>query len=240
MNQGTNNDHGMARDQGMSPAAPPSERTRVRRLADRARYERETIEAIVDEAFFCHLGFADKDQVHVIPTACWRVGEHLYIHGSNGSRLVRALQSGQEACVNITHLDGLVLARSAFNHSMNYRSVSIYGAFETVEGAAKEAALAVFMERIGAGRQEQIRRGSAKELAATTVLRVGLAESAAKVSDGGPEVDPGDEHIVAWTGVLPLRLVPQAPVPDAGHDAAAPQYVTQWTGRRFGPGAAGS
>jgi nitroimidazol reductase NimA-like FMN-containing flavoprotein (pyridoxamine 5'-phosphate oxidase superfamily) len=221
---------------GAPEAAPPSARTRVRRLAENARYDGITVRRIVDAAWMCHIAFADeRGGVHCIPTACWRMQDHVYIHGSNGSRMLKALQSGREAVLAITHFDGLVLARSAFNHSMNYRSVVVYGRFETVPDADKPAALAALMDHIAAGRQAQARPGDAAELAATTVLRLSLAEAAAKVRSGPPEDDAGDMDRPVWAGVLPLEAVPLAPLPDPRCDAAAaadpPEHVRRWPQR---------
>jgi hypothetical protein len=208
-------------------ASPPSARTRVRRVAQRGHYDRATLYAIVDAAYVCHLAFADEHGVHCIPTACWREGDHLYIHGSNGSRMLKLAASGAQVCVTITHLDGLVLARSAFHHSMNYRSAVMYGTFEAIDGEAKAASLDAFVERIAAGRSREVRRGDANELAATTVLRLALDEAAAKVRTGGPLDDDADMALPVWAGVLPLALQPQAPVVDAA-PAGTPGYVAEW------------
>ncbi len=204
----------------------PTDRTRVRRVAENARYDRATLHAIIDAAYLCHVAFADDKGTHCIPTACWREGEHLYIHGSNGGRLVRLLQKDTQACVTITHLDGLVLARSAFNHSMNYRSAMVYGRFEPV--ADKHAALAAFMDHIAVGRQAEIRAGNDKEFAATTVMRIALDEAACKVRSGAPVDDAEDMQQPAWAGVLPLVLQRGAPVADALNTAEAPAYVQAW------------
>jgi nitroimidazol reductase NimA-like FMN-containing flavoprotein (pyridoxamine 5'-phosphate oxidase superfamily) len=208
-------------------ATPPSERTRVRRVAQRGCYDRETLYAIVDAAYVCHVAFADENGVHCIPTACWREGDHLYIHGSNGSRMLKLAARGAQLCVTITHLDGLVLARSAFHHSMNYRSAVIYGVCESVEGAAKAAALDTFVEKIAPGRSREVRPGDANELAATTVLRVAIDEAAAKIRTGGPKDDATDMTREAWAGVLPLALQPQTPIADAA-PTGTPGYVQQW------------
>ncbi|MGF2531412.1 pyridoxamine 5'-phosphate oxidase family protein, partial [Ralstonia pseudosolanacearum] len=186
-----------------SESPPPSARTRVRRVAQRGCYDRATLYAIIDAAYVCHLAFADAQGVHCIPTACWREGDHLYIHGSNGSRMLKLAADGAQVCVTITHLDGLVLARSAFHHSMNYRSAVIYGAFEAVDGAAKAAALDTFVDFIAPGRAREVRPGNAKELAATTVLRIPLDEAAAKIRTGGPKDDEADLGLPVWAGVLP-------------------------------------
>ncbi len=206
---------------------PPSERTRVRRVADRGRYDRATLHAILDDAYLCHVAFADDRGTHCIPTACWREGEHLYIHGSNGSRMLKLAATGSQVCVCVTHLDGLVMARSAFHHSMNYRSAVIYGSFEVVDGAAKAAAMDAFLERIAPGRSAQARPGDVNELAATTVLRIGLDEAAAKIRSGGPKDDESDLALPVWAGVLPMALQGLQPVPD-GVQGSLPEYVARW------------
>ncbi|WP_462387214.1 pyridoxamine 5'-phosphate oxidase family protein [Acidovorax sp. Q11] len=207
-------------------ALPPTDRTRVRRVAENARYDRATLHAIIDAAYLCHVAFADDKGTHNIPTACWREGEHLYIHGSNGGRMVKWLGQGAQACVTITHLDGLVLARSAFNHSMNYRSAMIYGRFEPV--ADKHAALAALMDHLAVGRQAEIRASNDKEFAATTVLRISLDEAACKVRSGPPVDDAEDMQHPVWTGVLPLVQVRGAPVADRLNTTPVPGYVAAW------------
>ena len=204
----------------------PTDRTRVRRIAENARYDRATLHAIIDAAYLCHVAFAYDKGTHCIPTACLREGEHLYIHGSNGGRLMKLLHKGVQACVTITHLDGLVLARSAFNHSMNYRSAMVYGSFERVQD--KQGALAAFMDHIAVGRQADIRTGNDKELADTTVMRIALTEAACKVRSGGPVDDEEDLQHPAWAGVLPLATVPMPAVVDPACMVAAPAYVRQW------------
>ncbi|AJW97001.1 pyridoxamine 5'-phosphate oxidase family protein [Burkholderia gladioli] len=206
---------------------PSSERTRVRRVAQRAHYDRATLEAIVDAAHVCHVAFADEQGVHCIPTACWRDGDHLYIHGSNGSRMLKLAAAGAQVCVSITHLDGLVLARSAFNHSMNYRSAMIYGCFEVVPEAGKGAVLDVFLEQLAPGRSREARPANAKELAATTVLRIGFDEVATKVRQGGPKDDEDDLGLPVWAGVLPLGVARGAPIVEAAPDGT-PAYVRDW------------
>lgn len=210
-------------------AQAPSDRTQVRRIAENARYDRATLHAIIDAAYLCHVAIADDKGTHCIPTACWREGEHLYIHGSNGGRLLKLLQKGTQACVTITHLDGLVLARSAFNHSMNYRSAMVYGVFERVQD--KHASLAAFMDKIAPGRQAEIRTGSDKEFAATTVMRIGLEEAACKIRSGGPVDDAEDMQVAAWAGVLPWVVQAAPPVMDPLCTVAPPAYVRQWGAR---------
>lgn len=207
---------------------PASDRTRVRRIAENAVYDTATMHAIVDAAYLCHIAFADAQGAHCIPTACWRSGDHLYIHGSNGSRLLKRLCE-QQCCVTITHLDALVLARSAFNHTMNYRSAMVYGSFETVvDDADKHAALEALMDKLAPGRQAQVRPGSDKEYAATTVLRIALTEAACKVRSGGPVDDAEDMGWPVWTGVLPFVRAQAAPVADPACTLAAPDYVRAW------------
>ncbi|MEW6343888.1 MAG: pyridoxamine 5'-phosphate oxidase family protein [Pseudomonadota bacterium] len=216
----------------MTPAeanVPPSLRTHVRRVAHRGQYDRVTLHALLDEAYVCHVAFTDEHGVHCIPTACWREGDYLYIHGSNGSRMLKLAASGAQVCVTVTHLDGLVLARSAFNHSMNYRSAVIYGSFETVPDDHKAGALEVFLEGIAPGRSQEVRAGNAKELAATTVLRIALAEAACKTRTGGPKDDEEDMGLAVWAGVLPMSLSPLAPIVDeAAAGIETPEYVREW------------
>lgn len=213
----------------MTASIPPSERTRVRRIADNADYERDTLYAIVDAAYLCHVAFADARGVHCIPMACWRESDHLYLHGSNGGRLVKLLAHGTQVCVTITHLDGLVLARSAFSHSMNYRSAMIYGSFDRVEDeAARRASMDVFMNKIAPGRAAEARPGNDKEFAATTILRISMAEAACKVRTGPPVDDGDDMPLAVWAGVLPMAMQQLAPARDAHCAVPDPAYVKAW------------
>lgn len=210
-------------------ASPPSDRTRIRRVADNADYQPATLHAIVDDAHMCHIAFADAKGVHNIPMACWREGDHLYIHGSNGGRLVKTLAGGAQVCVTITHLDGLVLARSAFSHSMNYRAAMIYGQFEVVEGEqAKRASLSVFIESLLPGRERDVRPGNEKEFAATTVLRLPLHEAACKIRSGGPRDDEEDLAWPAWAGELPFERRRAPGMADASNTQPTPDYVRDW------------
>ena len=214
----------------MTASMPPSDRTRVRRGAANASYQRATLHAVIDAAYLCHVAFNDAKGTHCIPTACWREGEHLYIHGSNGGRLAKLLAEGAQACVTITHLDGLVLARSAFSHTMNYRSAMIYGSFERVaDEGAKRATMDVFMDKIAIGRSAHVRGGSDKEFDATTILRISLDEAACKVRSGGPNDDEEDMAITAWAGELPFVVEKLAPIRHEQCTAAAPDYVKAWT-----------
>ncbi len=213
----------------LTSAQAPSARSRVRRVAENANYERETLYAIIDAAYVCHIAFTDPHGTHCIPTACWREGQHLYIHGSNGSRMVKRMLDGAQVCVTITHIDGLVLARSAFNHSMNYRSCMIYGQFEAlVETADKRSSMDAFMHKIAPGREHEARPGNAKELAATTVLRIPLDEAACKLRRGPPVDDAQDQGLPVWAGVLPLQQFQAPPIAASDNVVAAPDYVRQW------------
>ena len=183
----------------------PSARTEVRRKPQRGHYDSTTIQAIVDAAFLCHIAFTDQVSVHCLPTACWRDGEFLYIHGANNSRLTNALLAG-ECSLCISHLDGLVLARSAFRHSMNFRSVVIYGQFVAVDAENdKKIAMAAFLEHVSPGRNAVTRPPSAAELAGTRILRIPLAEAAAKIRNWGVEDNVEDMNMPVWAGVIPLR-----------------------------------
>lgn len=214
----------------MEPSVSPSDRTRVRREPSRGRYDRETVHAIVDASLLCHVAFRDGDDVLCIPTVCWREDEHLYIHGSNGSRMLRTLLGGQPACVTLTHLDGLVLARAAFNHSMNYRSVVVFGVFEQLPHERKAASLDRLMDHLAPGRRHEARPGDENELRSTTVLRIALDEASAKVRTGGPLDDEADLSLDLWAGVLPLTLRALSPVPDHGVTRPAPAYLGRWSG----------
>jgi nitroimidazol reductase NimA-like FMN-containing flavoprotein (pyridoxamine 5'-phosphate oxidase superfamily) len=211
----------------MNTSVPPSARTQVKRSANYASYDPALLHAIVDAAWVCHIAFADAHGTHCIPTACWRVGEYLYVHGSNGSRMLKSLMD-QDCCVTITHVDGIVLARAAFNHTMNYRSAVIYGRFAIVDEAGKRMALEAFMEHLAPGRQAEVRAGNDKEYAATTVLRIALTEAACKTRSGPPNDDEEDMGVPVWAGVLPLREARGEPVPEAACAVPAPPYVRDW------------
>jgi nitroimidazol reductase NimA-like FMN-containing flavoprotein (pyridoxamine 5'-phosphate oxidase superfamily) len=192
----------------------PTERTRVKRLAKRGDYERETINAILDASLVCHVGYIIDGRPYVTPTAHWRQGDHVYWHGSSASRALRA-QTGVDVCFTVCLLDGLVFARSGFNHSMNYRSVMAFGQAEIIaDPEAKYAALKAFTERLTPGRWSDIREPTVQELKATTILRLALEEASAKVRTGNPGDDEADYALPVWAGVLPFTLVPGTPVPD--------------------------
>jgi nitroimidazol reductase NimA-like FMN-containing flavoprotein (pyridoxamine 5'-phosphate oxidase superfamily) len=205
-------------------------RATVRRLPDRARYDRKTIHAILDEALVCHVGFVDEGQPFVIPSAYARVGERLVIHGSAASRMVKALAGGSPACVTVTLLDGLVLARSGFHHSMNFRSVVVLGtASEITDPEEKRRALDAIVEHVAPGRVASVRPPSEVELRATRVVALPLDEASAKVRSGPPKDDEADWALPVWAGELPLRLEPLAPVEDPhGPTVPPPPHVTGW------------
>ncbi|HET9558802.1 MAG TPA: pyridoxamine 5'-phosphate oxidase family protein [Actinomycetota bacterium] len=208
---------------------PRTERTQVRRLPERAAYDRATVHAILDEGFICNVGFVDGGQPFVVPTGYARAGETLYLHGSTGSRL--GLRPEMDVCVTVTLLDGIVLARSAFHHSMNYRSVMAIGRTKAfTDPGEKEAALRALVEHIVPGRSDAVRGGDRRELAATAVLALPLAEVSAKVRTGPPIDDEPDYDLPIWAGVLPLRQVAEAPVPDDRLDPAlaVPAHVAGW------------
>jgi nitroimidazol reductase NimA-like FMN-containing flavoprotein (pyridoxamine 5'-phosphate oxidase superfamily) len=193
---------------------PPSARSRIKRIAHRGHYDTATLHAILDAGYVCHIAFVDKDHPLVIPTAYWREGDHLYIHGSTKSRMAMALATGIPASVAVTLLDGLVLARSAFHHSMNYRSVVALGRFEKVPDAHKMAALEAFTERVAPGRWAEIRAPNKQELKGTMILRMPLDEATAKIRSGPPKDDAPDLAIPAWAGVLPFAQGFDQPHPD--------------------------
>jgi nitroimidazol reductase NimA-like FMN-containing flavoprotein (pyridoxamine 5'-phosphate oxidase superfamily) len=178
----------------------------VRREPQRGRYDRETIDAILDEALFCHLGFAVDRQPYVIPTLHARIGDRVYVHGSAASRLLRHARSGAPVCVTATIFDGLVLARSVFNHSVNYRSVVVLGTAIPVEGDEKAVALQAFTEHLAPGRWAEARRPTPKELKATWILSLALDEASAKVRSGPPLDDEADLDLPVWAGVVPVHL----------------------------------
>ncbi len=193
----------------------PTERTTLKRLPKRGVYDRELVYGILDEGFICHVGFVVDRQPIVIPTGYARVDDRLYIHGSQVSRMLRTLAQGVDVSVAITLIDGLVLARSAFHHSMNYRSVVIFGRASIIEEKeAKVAALLAFSEHVIAGRWDDVRGPSEQEIKATTVLSLPLEEVSAKVRSGPPLDDEEDYELTVWAGVIPLRLVAKEPVPD--------------------------
>ncbi len=203
----------------------------MKRLPARGRYDRETIDAILDEGFICHVGFAVDGQPYVIPTGYARVGDLFYIHGSSASRMLKNIATGIDVCVTVTLIDGLVLARSAFHHSMNYRSVVILGNAELVEDPdEKDKVLEALTEHFVPGRWADVRWPTELELKATTVLKLTIEEASAKIRTGDPKDDEEDYAMDVWAGVLPLALAVGTPVPDARLDPSisAPNHVTHY------------
>ena len=209
----------------MSEAAfTPTTRTQVRRMPKRGHYDRETVHAILDAGAIAHVGYVIDGQPYVTPTAYWRKGERIYWHGSSANRMLRTIDAGSPVCVEVSHIDGFVLARSAFHHSVNYRSVIVLGrAREVTDDAAKRRFLDALVDRVAPGRAAQVRGPSAKELAATRVLAMPIEEASAKIRTGGPVDDEDDLRWPVWAGQLPvgLRSMSHIPTPDD-----APQYPT--------------
>ena len=210
---------------------PQTPRTTLKRLPQRGSYDREVIDQILDEGFICHVGFAVEGRPFVIPTGYARVGDSLLVHGSQASRMLRTLEQGIDVCVTVTLLDGLVLARSAFHHSMNYRSLVVFGNARVVDDPdAKLKALRALSEHIIPGRWDDVRQPSERELELTTVLSVSLAEASAKVRTGPPLDDDEDYGLAVWAGVIPLRLVAGTPIDDPRlpENSGPPKYAVEY------------
>ena len=219
----------------MSQPYTPTPRTRVIREAERGVYDREVAYRILDEGFLCHVGFVADGQPFVIPTSYGRKDDSLYVHGSAASRMLRQMKEGVPVCVTVTLLDGLVLARSVFNHSMNYRSVVILAKATLVDDAAEKLeALRLLSEHIIPGRWDDARQPNERELKATSVLRVPIEEFSAKVRTGPPVDDEEDYAFPTWAGVVPLEMKIGAPLNDARLDSKqeVPQYVRQYSRKR--------
>jgi nitroimidazol reductase NimA-like FMN-containing flavoprotein (pyridoxamine 5'-phosphate oxidase superfamily) len=219
----------------MPQPSAPSARTRLVREADRAVYDRAAAYKILDEGFICHVGFVVDGQPFVIPTSYGRVGDDLYIHGSAASRMLRRVDEGIAVCVTVTLLDGLVLARSIFNHSMNYRSVVILGTARALnDPKEKLEALRLLSEHILPGRWVESRQPNEKELKATSVLRLPIEEFSAKVRQGPVVDDEEDYAFSTWAGVIPLNLVAGEPVDDARlmPGVKAPRYAQEYSRKR--------
>ncbi len=211
----------------------PTVRSRGRRAPKRVNYDRETIYGVLDSSFMCHVGYVLDDQPFVTPTSYWRDGDTLFWHGSAASRMIKRMAEGLPACLTVGHFDGLVLARSGFHHSFNYRSVMAFGRARAINDmAAKEAALEIFVERVMPGRTAEIRPANAKELKATTVVAMEIEEASAKIRTGPPIDDAPDYDLEVWAGTVPVKLVAEAPVPDPDLKAGIelPDYIAQWTG----------
>ena len=205
--------------------------TELRRIPERGSRDPATIYAVLDATFLAHVGFHVDGQSFVIPTLYGRDGGKLYLHGSTASRMLRELQTGVPACLAVTLVDGLVLARSAFHHSMNYRSVVAFGTARKInEPAQKVRALRTISERVMAGRWNDVRSPSEKELKATTVLEFSIEEASAKIRQGPPLDDEEDYRLPVWAGILPLKLEAKMPIPDSrlADDAEVPQYILRF------------
>mgnify|MGYP004479692485 CR=1 FL=1 len=210
----------------------PTQRTQIKRVPQRGNYERQLIYQILDEGLICHVGFVVDNQPFVIPTAYGRVEDKLYIHGSPASRMLRSVLSGIEVCVTVTLLDGLVLARSAFHHSMNYRSVVIFGTATLVQDAdQKLEALRAFTEHIVPERWAEVRPPNRQELQGTLVLSLPITEASAKVRTGPPLDDEEDYSLPVWAGVLPLQVVAGDAIADRRlhTEITLPEYVQNYT-----------
>ena len=215
----------------MSETQVPTARTRVVREAHRGVYERAAAYEILDEGFICHVGFVLDGQPFVIPTAYGRSGDNLYIHGSAASRMLRNLDKGVAVCITVTLLDGLVLARSAFHHSMNYRSVVVFGRASAVtDRVEKMSAFRALVEHVNPGRWDHVRPPNENELRSTLVLALALGEASAKVRTGPPIDDEADYALPVWAGELPLRTMPGAPIDDPrlAPGTVVPEHVTGW------------
>jgi len=211
---------------------PQTPRATLKRLSQRGSYDREVIDQILDEGFICHVGFTTEGRPFVIPTGYARMGDSLVIHGSQASRMLRTLVEWFDVCVTVTLIDGLVLARSAFNHSMNYRSVVVFGRATVVDdSAAKIAALRALSEHMVPGRWDDVRAPNERELQQTTVLSLPLTEASAKVRSGPPLDDEEDYELPVWAGVIPLKLAAEAPLgdPRATGNSQAPRYAIEYS-----------
>lgn len=221
----------------MSHSTAPSSRVRVERLPERGHYDRETIHAVLDQAFLCHVGFVSDGQPFVIPTGYGRVDDTLYFHGSAASRMLRSLAGGIPVCVTVTLLDGLVVARSLFHSSMNYRSVVILGTARLVTDAEeKMRGLRAVSEQIFPGRWEDARKPNEQEFKATSVLALPLEECSAKIRTGGAHDEPEDYALPIWAGVVPLRMVAGAPEADEALPRTIAEYAPRYLSDYRAPG----
>lgn len=211
---------------------PSTPRSTVKRIADRGVYDRSAIYRILDEALLCHVGFIDDGQPYVLPTIHARIDDALYLHGSQASRMLSALAGGAPACVTVTLLDGIVVARSAFHSSMNYRSVVVLGSFrEVTDTGEKSAAFEAIVRQVIPGRWDDVRRPTENESNATGVLVIPLNETSAKVRTGPPSDDDADYALPHWAGVIPMELTPGTPIadPKLAPGIPTPDYIARYT-----------
>ncbi|AMO54883.1 hypothetical protein GZ77_25235 [Endozoicomonas montiporae] len=215
-------------------ALPESDRTKLKRSPKRACFDRERLYEIFDEAHVVHVGFSTNEQPYVIPMLGWRVDNQLYIHGSNGSRMIKALRDGTGCCVTATLLDGMVLSKSAFHHSANYRSAVVFGSFRAVNDPEEiESSLYRFLEHIAPGRWDEVRPPSEQELKATTILAIELEEASVKIRTGPAQEADGDEVLPVWTGEMRIRQQVREMVADENANVSeAPDYSGAWKERR--------
>jgi uncharacterized protein len=209
--------------ESLEPSQAITQRNKIKRYPQRGNYDSSVIHAILDEGLICHVGFVVDGQPFVIPTAYGRIEDKIYIHGSPMSRMLRSLQQGIEVCITVTLLDGLVLARSAFHHSMNYRSVVIFGTATAIDSPAeKMTALKAFTNHVLPDRWSEVRPATDKEVAGTLVLALSLSEASAKIRTGPPVDDEADYALPIWAGELPLRIVADRPIDDPKLPAGIP------------------
>ena len=219
-----------APDDGPQIDFPPTAHTRIKRQHERAHYDRETVHAILDAGLLCHVGYVIDGQPYVTPTCYWRSGDRVYWHGSSASKMLRRLEDGVPVCFTVALLDGLVLARSGYHSSIDYRSVMAFGVAEKVEGEARIlATLEAFSERLVPGRWAEQRPPNDQEIKATTVMALDLTEVAAKVRTGPPGDDEADYDDPVWAGNVPIRSLVEAPVDDPRLKAgiARPDYLNR-------------
>jgi nitroimidazol reductase NimA-like FMN-containing flavoprotein (pyridoxamine 5'-phosphate oxidase superfamily) len=212
-----------------------TKRSRLRRSSERGHFDRPTVNAILDAGLLCHVGYVIDAKPYVTPTFYWRDGDQIYWHGSSASRMIRQA-NGADVCLTVTHLDGLVLARSGFHHSVNYRSVMLFGRAEKVTGReVKERILDQFVDLLYPGRSAEIRPSTTQEMKATTVLRMPIEEGSAKIRAGGPVDDEDDYALPVWAGVVPLAMVAGVPEPDDRLSAhtPVPAHVSGLARKRF-------
>lgn len=212
-----------------------TDRNRIKRLPKRGHYDRETIHRILDEALICHVAFVEKDQPYVIPINFARMGDRIVLHGAKASRLLKQIEAGHPICVEVTIVDGLVLARSVFNHSMNYRSVVVFGKGRLIDDQQEKLdALQAVTEHLIPGRWQEARVPNRKELNATSVVSINIDEASAKVRVGPPVDEPEDYVLPVWAGILPLQEMPLTPIRDEvqSENIPLPKYVAQYSRKK--------